>query len=110
MHIDQARRDYLIDKYGMNEPPQIDNYIDRAIQRVERTMSRAVGLRGDTSPLFDPDWNHDMWELDNETMEVIRKKFGDFIAGVSDGSVFCTLRASLSFVRTAATLSGLRTC
>ena len=81
----------LITKYGMDQPPQINNTIDKAIQAVERTVCRAVGRLGDTSPLFNPDWNPDMWELDNETMQYIRRKFGDFIAGVSDGSVFLYL-------------------
>ena len=78
----------LIDKYGIDNPPQLDNVIDKSIQKVEATMARATRLTGDTSWLFHPSCNEQMWEIANETIQSMHRLYGDFMAGVSDGSVF----------------------
>jgi hypothetical protein len=78
----------LIDKYGINQPPQADNPIDSSIQEVEATMARATGRTGDTAWLFDPIWSPAMWELANKIMQDMRVRFAKHIATAADTDVF----------------------
>lgn len=79
-------RQDLIDKYGIDNPPQPDNSIDKSIQEVEATMRRRQA--GDTSWLFDPIWSPAMWELANETIRDMRTKFAHYITTSAETDVF----------------------
>jgi hypothetical protein len=85
-------RQQLIDKYGIDNPPQADNEIDLSIQEVERTMARATDTypsrTGDTAWLFDPNWSPAMWGLANKTMGNMRTRFAHHIAKAADTDVF----------------------
>lgn len=85
--IDQETREYLTDKYGIDNSPQA-NYIDDSIQEVEATMARAVGRSGDTSWLFDPICAPAMWELAEKTMGKMRVRFAKHIDRAADTDVF----------------------
>jgi hypothetical protein len=78
----------LTSKYGIDQPPQTDNDIDKSIQEVEATMARAGGRTGDTAWLFDPNCAPAMSEFANKTMQDMRTRFGRHIAKAADTDVF----------------------
>lgn len=79
---------HLINKYGINNPPQMNNAFDKAIQAAEATMARAARVTGDTGWLFDHVCNPAMSMLANETIERMHRQYGDFLAGIWDSAVF----------------------
>lgn len=88
VNIHQARREELVVKYGIGRAPQVDNPIDGAIQVVERTRALVTRHTDDTAWLFDPAWNHDMWELANRTMRRMWQLFSDRIEAAADSDTF----------------------
>lgn len=78
----------LMEKYGMNNPPDPDNANVGAIQVVERTRAFVTLDKDDTAWRFDPRWNPAMWELVNRTMAGMRQRFGDRIQAAADSDTF----------------------
>lgn len=75
-------------KYGVDQPPRLDDAIVSAIQVVERTRALVTRETDDTAWLFDPSWSPDMWELADSTMRNMRQRFGDRIEVAADSDTF----------------------
>ena len=88
MSENDVDRDALIEKYGMNNPPDPNNPNVGAIQVVERTRALVTRETDDTAWLFDPEWNPPMWRLTNRTMDQMRQRFGDRIEAAADSDTF----------------------
>lgn len=78
----------LMEKYGIGQPPTLDNPNVAATQVVQRTRALVTRETGDTAWLFDPNWNPGMWRLANRTMRDMRRQFGDRIEAASDSDTF----------------------
>ncbi|PQM52507.1 hypothetical protein C5U48_09390 [Mycolicibacter virginiensis] len=72
--IDPKRPQRLIDKYGIDRPPNPDNPIVAAILDAERITERVHGR--DNGALFDPVWCPAMWERANAAMGELRTRLG----------------------------------
>lgn len=87
----------LVEKYGIGQPPQADHPTVTAILAAERTTARAGRLAGDTSCLFDHAHNPRLWELANETVQQMHRRYGDFMIGVWGEAVFLYYPGSEDF-------------
>ena len=75
MAIDSEQRAALTAKYGIDQPPRLNNPIVNAILDAERITANAHGR--DNGPLFDPVWSPDMWARANEAMSTLRNGLED---------------------------------
>jgi hypothetical protein len=65
-------------KYGMDNPPNPDNPIAKAVLDAERITAGAHGR--DNAPLFDPAWSPAMWERANDAVH-------ELLNGIADNSI-----------------------
>ncbi|ORB53672.1 hypothetical protein [Mycobacterium persicum] len=68
-------RDELRAKYGMDNPPDPDNPIAKAVLDAERVTAGAHGR--DNTPLFDPGWSPAMWERATNAMAELQNGLRD---------------------------------